>query len=392
MSKKKNQNVPQKRTCVLCGKYIPFYRADCIVGATGRVVCSDCLQTSQKRALLRLPDTQPHGTPSASPVASITPQEIIAGMDKTIIGQQAAKEAVALALWKQKLLADGNKAVPRCNLLLCGPTGCGKTALIEAAAKLVDLPVRIVDSTTVTQCGWKGKDPEEAIYEYMAANKGHDNLEFGVVVWDEFDKLYAPPDSEQHAAANRGAQHGLLKLVEGAKITHDSVTINTANIMFVFAGAFSAMRKGLERETTCTTRPIGFAPSASMEAPAPYKGSFEISDFVAYGMEPELMGRVGQIIELQALSEQDLTRIILESDTSIFGRYKSFFAGFGIELTLSDAAAKDIARYALQRGTGARGLNARIEQLVAPLMFRLSAGKLSGTVDLLEGEMHSAAC
>ena len=104
------------------------------------------------------------------------------------------------------------------------------------------------------------------------------------------------------------------------------------------------------------------------------------------------MGRVGQIIELQALSEQDLTRIILESDTSIFGRYKSFFAGFGIDLILSDAAAKDIARYALQRGTGARGLNTRIEQLVAPLMFRLSAGKLSGTVDLLEGEMHSAAC
>lgn len=392
MSKKKKQNPPQKRTCVLCGQSIPFYRTDCVVGATGRMVCSDCLQTSYKRILIRPSEAKVYETPKVSSTTSITPQEIIAGMDRTIIGQREAKEAVALALWKQKLLADGNKSVPRCNLLLCGPTGCGKTSLIQAAAKLVDLPVRIADMTTVTQCGWKGKDPEEIVQEYVEANRNHKNVQFGLIFCDEADKMAAPLEDEQRAASNRAAQHGLLKLVEGMEIDCGSVTVNTANLMFIFGGAFTAMRKGLERETPCSTRPIGFVPSVSNEEADQHKNVYEISDFVSYGMEPELMGRVGQIIELQALSEQDLTRIILESDTSIFTRYKTFFNDFGVDLVLSAVAARDIARYALQRGTGARGLNARIEELVSPLMLRLNEGKLSGTVDLLEGAEHDAAC
>lgn len=388
MSKKKHQNEPRRRICVLCGRSIPVYRNDCIVGATGRVVCSACLKTSERRILAR-PAAKTNESPKST--TTVTPQEIIAGMDRSIIGQRDAKEAVALALWKQKLMADGNLSVPKCNLLLCGPTGCGKTSLIEAAAKLVDISVRVADMTTVTQCGWRGKDPEEIIKEYAEANRNHPNLPFGVICLDECDKLAAPQEDEQHAAANRGAQHGLLKLVEGAEIDCGSVTLNTANLMFVFCGAFAFMRRAQEVPRSPAFRPIGFVSSPCAEIAHDDMPAFEISDFIANGMEPELMGRVGQIVELRPLSERDLVRIIRESDRSIFAKYKRFFAGFGIDLVLTDAAAKSIAHYALQRGTGARGLNARVEELVHPLMLRLNEGKLSGTVNILEGERYYAA-
>lgn len=362
--KKKRQNLKQQQ-CTLCGKQIHPTDPGCVIGATGRLVCCKCLRVSRQVLEAQEEDTY---LPPTSKI--MIPQEIIAELDRSIIGQSAAKQAIAIALWKQQLRASGDTTIPRTNLLLYGPTGCGKTALVEEAAKLVGLPFISYDATTLSEAGYKGNDAQDMAKALQSRHSDHKKLKYGVIFVDEVDKL-AANGSETRMAYNRGTQHSLLKLVEGTQIETDRGTVDTANLLFIFGGAFTGLDK---TQQSITSKPIGFM--REHEKSEELSVSVTLDDFIRYGIEAELMGRIGQQIALQPLTAADLKKILLDSRLSLYRQYQKFFLRNGAQLHFTDAKLNELVGQALSMGTGARALNTLVETSVAPLLLHLAEGHL----------------
>lgn len=370
----------EKARCALCGRAVaPSERRDCIVGTTGRLVCDSCVSVSREiRSLDKAEMTTFEKVPSS---LCHTPKQLMDALDRTIIGQTEAKQAIAIALWKQSMIANEIWNIPKLNLLLYGPTGCGKTAIAHAAADYAGLPFISFDASTITANGYKGRDAHDVIKQLFSQHKHNFNLPYAVVFLDEVDKMAARGTSDRQTYS-RADQHALLRMLEGETIDVDGRLISTENMLFIFGGAFTGIKpRGAAKPER---KLIGFLreePQPEPETPT----ELTVEDFIDFGMEPELMGRIGQIVPVHALTTDDLVRILLESKTSAFAKYRRFFGTRDVNLTLRHEDAEYLARLAAARGTGARGLNALVEQHVAPLLLRLSEGTLHGTVSLLEG-------
>lgn len=360
--RKKNPNpVPENPSlsCELCGKPVILPLRNYVSGATGKAVCKDCLNVAQKV----LPSVEPPETDKRN-AQCLTPQQIMTELDKAIIGQDRAKKAVAIALWKQQLRAAGDRTVPRTNLLLYGPTGCGKTAIVREAARIVGLPFLSFDATTLTEAGYRGRDARDMISDLQDRFGEHPSIANSVIFLDEIDKL-AAKGSEIRTQYNRGTQHSLLKLVEGTEVDK----LSTETMLFIFGGAFT----GLATKTALPRmRPIGFENTVPPEEGV--SPNISVSDFIRFGMEPELMGRVGQYIPLEPLSAEDMERILLESELSLYRQYQRFFLAHGIRFEFSGKRMRELVQDALERGTGARGLNNLVEEAVEPILLRLAEG------------------
>lgn len=329
--------------CVLCGKLLDGDQGRFVAGRHGQV-CHRCIQTS---AVLAEHQMEERTTAQAE---RPTPQRLMAQLDTRIVGQEPAKRAVALAMWKQRLRADGVAHVPTGHLLLYGPSGCGKTYLATQAAQLCGLPFLVFDATSLTEAGYKGRDAAEIFKSYETANRGHPNLKHGVIILDEIDKL-AGTGSAERQAHFRGTQHTLLKQLE-----------REDGILLLLCGAFH----GLSREEL---RPsIGFLRQVQTTEP---QALSEV--FVTYGMERELMGRISTCVPLKALTERDLL-LLLQKQDSVLAQYQAFFSGFGIDLVLPEAEAVKFARHALQQGTGARGMKRELDRCMEPLLLELAEG------------------
>ncbi len=366
MSKKK-QSPPVPR-CALCKGFINILDNDYVVGSTGRMVCRGCLEMSF-HILEASKETEKENVSAPS----ITPQYIVQEVNKAIIGQEQAKSAVALAVWKQMLRANGDNAVPRTNLLLYGPSGCGKTAIIREAARIAGLPFLAVDATGITETGYRGKNAADIVTDLLTGFKGHPHVRHAIIFIDEVDKLSAH-GADWRQAYCQGTQHALLKLVEGMEVTVDGMTINTTDLLFLFGGAFGRMRE----ERKCAA-PIGFVRS---EPSCPSVTQHTAEDFCAYGMERELMGRIGRFVPVEQLTTEQMKRILTESSLSAFVKYKKFFRAHKVRLKLPDELVEQLACESVAQGTGARGLDGAVEALVQPLLYALAEGKLSGSVTL----------
>lgn len=366
MSKKK-QSPPVPR-CALCKGFINILDNDYVVGSTGRMVCRGCLEMSF-HILEASKETEKENVSAPS----ITPQYIVQEVNKAIIGQEQAKSAVALAVWKQMLRANGDNAVPRTNLLLYGPSGCGKTAIIREAARIAGLPFLAVDATGITETGYRGKNAADIVTDLLTGFKGHPHVRHAIIFIDEVDKLSAH-GADWRQAYCQGTQHALLKLVEGMEVTVDGMTINTTDLLFLFGGAFGRMRE----ERKCAA-PIGFVRS---EPSCPSVTQHTAEDFCAYGMERELMGRIGRFVPVEQLTTEQMKRILTESSLSAFVKYKKFFRTHKVRLKLPDELVEQLACESVAQGTGARGLDGAVEALVQPLLYALAEGKLSGSVTL----------
>ena len=366
MSKKK-QSPPVPR-CALCKGFINILDNDYVVGSTGRMVCRGCLEMS-----FHILEASKGTEKENVSAPSITPQYIVQEVNKAIIGQEQAKSAVALAVWKQMLRANGDNFGPRTNLLLYGPSGCGKTAIIREAARIAGLPFLAVDATGITETGYRGKNAADIVTDLLTGFKGHPHVRHAIIFIDEVDKLSAH-GADWRQAYCQGTQHALLKLVEGMEVTVDGMTINTTDLLFLFGGAFGRMRE----ERKCAA-PIGFVRS---EPSCPSVTQHTAEDFCAYGMERELMGRIGRFVPVEQLTTEQMKRILTESSLSAFVKYKKFFRAHKVRLKLPDELVEQLACESVAQGTGARGLDGAVEALVQPLLYALAEGKLSGSVTL----------
>ena len=366
MSKKK-QSPPVPR-CALCKGFINILDNDYVVGSTGRMVCRGCLEMSF-HILEASKETEKENVSAPS----ITPQYIVQEVNKAIIGQEQAKSAVALAVWKQMLRANGDNFVPRTNLLLYGPSGCGKTAIIREAARIAGRPFLAVDATGITETGYRGKNAADIVTDLLTGFKGHPHVRHAIIFIDEVDKLSAH-GADWRQAYCQGTQHALLKLVEGMEVTVDGMTINSTDLLFLFGGAFGRMQ-----EARKCAAPIGFVRS---EPFCPSVTQHTAEDFCAYGMERELMGRIGRFVPVEQLTTEQMKRILTESSLSAFVKYKKFFRAHKVRLKLPDELVEQLACESVAQGTGARGLDGAVEALVQPLLYALAEGKLSGSVTL----------
>ncbi len=349
--------------CSLCGKRLPLDKREWVVGLTGQAVCKRCLSAAKTLQ-------EVHNMPSPAPVQKdgiLTPQALVRELDQVIIGQEAAKQAVAVMMWKQQLRAKGDTTVPRSPLLLYGPTGCGKTALIQEAAKLVNLPFISFDCSTLSETGYRGRDAKDILEDLQEMHGKHPNLRYAVILLDEFDKLSARGDPTR-ATFYRATQHSLLKLMEGAEVATDSGIMRTHNLQFVLGGAFTGLQEIVDRRTRPSRR-IGFAQENQMEA---ITAQPTTEDFLAYGIDPELLGRITRRERLEPLTDRELRRILLDSKISVYRKYQAFFKRHGITLEASGKCIDGWVARATEMASGARGLQTVVEEAMEPLLLRLA--------------------
>lgn len=362
-----------------------------------------------------------------------TPLEIKQYLDRFVIGQDQAKKVLAVAAYNHiRRVRDEGGHFRKSNILMAGPSGCGKTLLVETLAELLKLPMVTVDATSLTESGYSGFNVENILTNlYQKAGENQELAERGIVFVDEVDKLACAGQNASREAYCRGVQQGLLKIVEGGRISvprtleskNRRVVLDTRNILFICGGAFSGLMERTAQEEHVPRQPIGFASTyANSSRTIAYSASsakllreegtglLDLPEgenrslqplltpdrLVAYGMTQEFIARFPVLVQLTALTEQDIVRVLSESEDSLVAEYTRLLERDGVRLHFPPQALHALARHALARNIGARGLRSLLEDLLLDLMFEAASGTLRGQEFYLsEGlrlEMAEAEC
>ncbi len=381
----------QDLCCSFCGKHQNEVKK-LIAGPTVFVcneciaLCTDILREDNKKAIL-------NKSGSAKP----TPQEIVKILDDHVVGQEYAKKALSVAVYNHykridsasSLSADGIE-LNKSNILMIGPTGCGKTLLAQTLARILDVPFTMADATSLTEAGYVGDDVENIISRLLqAANYDIEKTQRGIVYIDEIDKIARKSEegARSRDISGEGVQQGLLKIIEGTVASvptqpgrktsqQEYVQVDTKNILFICAGAFSGLEKIIAARGKGSS--IGFGADVRSKDDTNRKDIFngvEPDDLIKFGLIPEIVGRLPVIAPLEGLTEEDLTRILVEPKNSISKQYQKLFELDKVELNFEPDALKEIAKRAIERKTGARGLRAITENILLDTMFDVPSQK-----------------